>query len=122
MLFSLNCPFGLRSAIRSRDSSSHLCPLHGRYNSAPHGALTQFSTFPVHPACCGATHAVAFPFFSCAVSSIAMPGPVRPPSRSASPPPPSPPSSAPSSFQPHTHDLTRPCIRPHPSSPPAAAG
>ena len=26
--------------IRSRDSSSHLCPLNGRYNSAPHGAPT----------------------------------------------------------------------------------
>src|SRR5215472_6182163 len=31
-------PFGLRLAIRSRDISSHLCPLCGRYNSAPHGA------------------------------------------------------------------------------------
>ena len=30
--------------------------------SAPHGALTQFSTFPVTPACCGATHAAASPF------------------------------------------------------------
>ena len=70
-------PFGLRSAIRSRDNSSHLCPLSGRYSSAPHGALTQFSTWPVHPACCGATHAVASPFFSCAVSSIAIPGPIR---------------------------------------------
>jgi hypothetical protein len=34
------CPFGLRSAIRSRDISSHPCPLSGRYNSAPHGAPT----------------------------------------------------------------------------------
>ena len=30
-----------------------------------------------HPACCGATHAVAVPFLSWAVSSIAMPGPIR---------------------------------------------
>ena len=39
--------------------------------------VTQFSTVPVHPACWGATHAVASPFFSCAVSSIAIPGPIR---------------------------------------------
>ena len=36
--------FDLRSAIRSRDSSSHLCPLNGRYNSAPHGAPTTTGT------------------------------------------------------------------------------
>ena len=34
---------------------------------------------PVHPACCGATHAVASPSLSCAVSSIAIPGPIRSP-------------------------------------------
>ena len=33
-------PFGFRLAIRSRDISSHLCPLRGRYSSAPHGAPT----------------------------------------------------------------------------------
>jgi hypothetical protein len=38
------CPFGLRSAIRSRDISSHPCPLSGRYNSAPHGAPTTTGT------------------------------------------------------------------------------
>jgi len=32
--------FDLRSAIRSRDNSSHLCPLNGLYNNAPHGAPT----------------------------------------------------------------------------------
>ena len=31
-------PFRSRSAIRSRDVSSHLCPLRGRYNAAPRGA------------------------------------------------------------------------------------
>ena len=31
-------PLGSRSAIRSRDNSSHLCPLRGRYNAAPRGA------------------------------------------------------------------------------------
>jgi hypothetical protein len=31
-------PFGIRSAIRSRDISSHLCPLRGRYSTAPRGA------------------------------------------------------------------------------------
>src|SRR5260370_16292295 len=30
--------FRFRSAIRSRDISSHLCPLRGRYNAAPRGA------------------------------------------------------------------------------------
>jgi hypothetical protein len=31
-------PFRSRSAIRSRDDSSHPCPLRGRYNAAPRGA------------------------------------------------------------------------------------
>src|SRR5947207_14338380 len=31
-------PFEAESAIRSRDISSHLCPLRGRYNAAPRGA------------------------------------------------------------------------------------
>src|SRR5689334_809208 len=31
-------PFEAGSAIRSRDISSHLCPLRGRYNAAPRGA------------------------------------------------------------------------------------
>ncbi len=39
--------------------------------------VTQFSTLPVHPACCGATAAVASPRLSAAVSSIAIPGPIR---------------------------------------------
>src|SRR6266498_4329881 len=33
-------PFRAGSAIRSRDISSRLCPLRGRYTSAPHGAPT----------------------------------------------------------------------------------
>jgi hypothetical protein len=36
--------FDLRSAIRSRDNSSHLCPLNGLYNNAPHGAPTTTGT------------------------------------------------------------------------------
>ena len=31
-------PFEAGSAIRSKDISSRLCPLNGRYNSTPHGA------------------------------------------------------------------------------------
>ncbi len=31
-------PFGLRSAIRSRDTPSNLSPLHGEYGRAPRGA------------------------------------------------------------------------------------
>src|ERR1700745_3194170 len=44
MLFSLGYPFMARSAIRSRDISSRLCPLRGQYNSAPHGAPTTTGT------------------------------------------------------------------------------
>ena len=32
------CPFGLRSAIRSKDTSSSPCPLRGLYSSTPRGA------------------------------------------------------------------------------------
>ncbi len=39
--------------------------------------VTQFSTEFVTPACCGATHAVKSPAFRSAVSSIAIPGPIR---------------------------------------------
>src|SRR6266536_2133253 len=40
-------PFRAGSAIRSRDISSRLCPLRGRYTSAPHGAPT--TTRPPSP-------------------------------------------------------------------------
>jgi hypothetical protein len=44
------CPLHLSdlgSAIRSRDNSSHLCPLRGRYNTAPRGAAAQkYSNVP----------------------------------------------------------------------------
>src|SRR5512132_3258292 len=40
-------PFETGSAIRSRDISSRLYPLRGRYNSAPHGAPT--TTGPPSP-------------------------------------------------------------------------
>ena len=42
--------------------------------------VTKFSAWPVHTACCGAAHAVASPCLSFAVSSIAIPGPIRSPS------------------------------------------
>ena len=57
------CPLHLSdlgSAIRSRDISSHLCPLRGRYNTAPRGAAAKCSnqtdlhlTFidPIRPTC-----------------------------------------------------------------------
>src|SRR6266540_2696215 len=37
-------PFRAGSDIRSRDISSRLCPLRGRYTSAPHGAPTTTGT------------------------------------------------------------------------------
>ncbi len=46
---------------------------------AENTVVTQFSTCPVHPACRGATHAVASPSLSWAVSSTAIPGPIRSP-------------------------------------------
>ena len=57
--------------------SAQACPDVVTY--AANTVVTQFSTCPVHPACCGATHAVASPSFSCAVSSNASPGPIRSP-------------------------------------------
>src|SRR3954469_6002168 len=35
-------PFRAELAIRSRDISSRLCPLRGRYTSAPHGAREDY--------------------------------------------------------------------------------
>ena len=61
--------------------SAHACP--DAVTSAANTQLTQFSTFPVTPACCGDTHAVELPFFRSAVSSNATPGPIRSPGSSA---------------------------------------
>jgi len=47
MLLSPDYLFRARLAIRSRDISSRLCPLRGRYTSAPHGAPT--TTRPPSP-------------------------------------------------------------------------
>ena len=77
--------------------------------------VTQFSTCPVHPACCGATHAVASPCLSCAVSSIAMPGPIRSSPASGIHAAASAGSSARSSAQSHRYEPSSACIRPHPS-------
>ena len=77
--------------------------------------MTQFSTFPVHPACSGATHAVASPCLSCAVSSIAIPGPIRSPSASGIHATASAGSAARRSAQPHRYEPSKPCIRPQPS-------
>ena len=49
-----------------------------------HAVLHRFVT----PACCGATHAVKSPAFRSAVSSIAIPGPIRSAHRPAATPPP----------------------------------
>ena len=65
-----------RSGIYT-SKSAHACPDVVTY--AANTVVTQFSTVPVHPACCGATHAVASPSLSWAVSSTAIPGPIRSP-------------------------------------------
>ena len=48
--------------------SAQACPF--AVTQAENTVVTQFSTLPVHPACCGATHAVASPCLRWAVSSI----------------------------------------------------
>ena len=83
--------------------------------------VTQFSTLPVHPACCGATHAVSSPCLRCAVSSIAIPGPIRSPASSGSHPAARAGSSARRSFHDHAYVPSRACIRPQPSCPAASA-
>ena len=55
--------------------SAHPCP--NTVTSAANTQVTQFSTVPVTPACCGDAHAVDLPFFRWAVSSMAIPGPIR---------------------------------------------
>ena len=66
-----------------------------------------FPPCPVIPACCGATHAVASPCLSWAVSWIAIPGPIRSPSRSGSPAAASAGSSRRRSFQSHWYEPSR---------------
>ena len=62
-------------------SKSHqACP--SAVTRAANTQVTQFSTLPVTPACWGAAHAVDLPFRRSAVSSIAIPGPIRSPGSS----------------------------------------
>ncbi len=99
--------------------SAHACPDVVTY--AENTVVTQFSTWPVHPACCGATHAVASPCLSCAVSSIAMPGPIRSPGSHGSHAAASPGSSPRRSAQSHRYDPSSACIRCGPSCPASSA-
>ena len=73
--------------------------------------VTQFSTCPVHPACCGATHAVASPSLSWAVSPTAIPGPIRSPGSQGSQARARAGSSARRSFQSQRQERSRACIR-----------
>jgi hypothetical protein len=83
--------------------------------------VTQFSTLPVQPACWGETHAVASPFLRQAVSSTAIPGPIRSPGLSGSQAAASAGSSARRPFQSHLYLPSRACIRCQPSCPAASA-
>jgi hypothetical protein len=60
--------------------STQACP--SAVTRAANTQVTQFSTLPVTPACCGETHAVDLPFRRSAVSSNASPGPIRSPGSS----------------------------------------
>src|SRR5713101_1218227 len=123
-------PSGMPADRRRARSLSHLpgmntsksaqaCPEVVTY--AENTVVTQFSTCPVHPACCGATHAVASPSFSCAVSSIAIPGPIRSSSSHGSQACARPGSSARSSRQSQRYEPSRACIRYGDSCPAASA-
>ena len=79
-------PYSFRTPGKPSDPgiiSSHPCPLRGRYSSAPRGALTQFSTFPVHPGVLRRHARGGLPLARSAVSSIASPGPIPSPGRPA---------------------------------------
>ncbi len=99
--------------------SAHACPDVVTY--AENTVVTQFSTCPVHPACCGAAHAVASPSFSWAVSSNAIPGPIRSSSSHGSHSRASAASSARSCLQSQRYELSRACIRYGDSCPAASA-
>ena len=73
--FFLRCGSVAQQSGMYTSKSAQACP--SAVTSAANTQVTQFSTFPVTPACCGETHAVNFPFRRSAVSSNASPGPVR---------------------------------------------
>jgi hypothetical protein len=111
---------GIRAARRRCQSFSHrpgmntsksaqACP--DVVTHAENTVVTQFSTCPVHPACCGATQAVASPSLSWAVSSTAIPGPIRSPGSQGSQARARAGSSARRSFQSHRQERSRACIR-----------
>lgn len=100
--------FAQRSGMYA-SKSTQACP--DAVTSAEKTQVTQFSIFPVTPACCGATQAVAFPLRRSAVSSMASPGPIPSP---GSPPRTSwarPGSSSRRSSHRHLLLPSRPCIR-----------
>ncbi len=99
--------------------SAQACPEVVTY--AENTVVTQLSTCPVHPACCGATHAVASPSLSWAVSSIAIPGPIRSSSSHGSHSRARAGSSARSSCQSHRYEPSSACIRYGDSCPAASA-
>jgi len=101
----------VRSAIFMRSACPACSVQQSRHAGGVHGVVltgtprnavvTQFPACPVHPACRSAAHAVASPCLSCAVSSIAIPGPTRSPSASGTHAAASPASLARSSLQSH---------------------
>ena len=99
--------------------STHACP--SAVTSAANTQVTQFSTFPVTPACCGETQAVALPFFRWAVSSIAIPGPIRSSGSSGRHCAARPGSASRSFSHDHLYLLSRACIRCGPSCPASSA-
>ena len=73
--FSRRCGSVAQQSGMYTSKSTQACP--SAVTRAANTQVTQFSTFPVTPACCGETHAVDFPFRRSAVSSNASPGPIR---------------------------------------------
>jgi hypothetical protein len=100
--------FSQRSGMNT-PKSAQACP--DVVTQTAYTVVTQFSTWPVHPACCGATHAVASPSLSWAVSSNAIPGPIRSSASCGSQASASAGSSNRRSSQRHRQVRSRACIR-----------
>jgi len=123
-------PPGIRAALRRRQSFSQRPGMKISKSAqacldvvthAENTVVTQFSACPVHPACRGAAHAVASPSLSWAVSSIAIPGPIRSPGLQGSHARARAGNSARSCLQSRRKERSRACIRYGLSCPAASA-
>jgi hypothetical protein len=117
--FARRCGSFAQQSGMYTSKSTQACP--SAVTRAANTQVTQFSTFPVTPACCGDTHALDFPFRRSAVSSNASPGPMASSGSSRRTSCARPGSSPRASSHDHLLLLSRACIRCGPSCPASRA-